>query len=96
MCMKRDYHGTSNTQIDICMRPLINFLQEEGYKTLACCCGHGRYPITVVVESRYIDGLLAQELFTNTYLPRTRRFYKKDKQGYYYIPETLRGKDGRS
>ncbi|KKN60172.1 hypothetical protein LCGC14_0534630 [marine sediment metagenome] len=87
MCIKRDYDKTSNTQIDICMRPLIKFLQEEGYKTLACCCGHGRYPITVVVESGYIDGPPAQELFTNVDIPRFRKFYKKDNQGYYYIPE---------
>ena len=89
MCMKRVYIKTSNTQIDICMRPLINFLNSCDYKTVACCCGHGRYPITVVVE--YLGNF--RELFTNIHLPRTRRFYKKDKEGYYYIPETLRGKD---
>ena len=94
MCRKRDYHKTSNTQIDICMRPLIKFLQEE-WKTVACCCGHGRYPITVVVETGH-DGenYLYEELFTGIQILRTRRFYKKDEQGYYYIPETLRGKDG--
>src|SRR5262245_60070810 len=38
---------------DPCMRHLLVFLKlylKEGYKTVASCCGHGRYPMTVVVQ----------------------------------------------
>jgi len=29
------------------------------------------------------------ELFSGKIIPRKIKFYKKDKQGYYYIPETI-------
>ena len=30
------------------------------------------------------------ELFSGKLINRKKRFYKKDKEGYYYIPEVLR------
>ena len=69
------------------MRPLIKYLKEE-YWTVASCCGHGRYSITVVIKyQRAGEKRVFEELFTETRIPRSRRFYKKDKHGYYYIPE---------
>lgn len=88
MCKKTNYFKTSNTHIDKCMRAMIKYLKED-YDVVACCCGHGKYPITVVVESS--DEFF--ELFTNTKIPRKRRFYKKDKQGFYFIPEVLDEKE---
>lgn len=89
MCKKTNYHGTSNTQIDKCIRPLIEWLNETiEYPIIASCCGHNKYPITVIVK--YKDNkskILYYELFSWTKIPRTRRFYVKDKGGYYYIPE---------
>lgn len=32
---------------------------------------------------------IIQEVFTGVIIPRKRKFYKKDKQGYYYIPEVM-------
>lgn len=83
MCKKTNYHY-SNTRIDKCMKPLINFLKKH-YKIVACCCGHTKYPITIVVRfnGKYF------EMLTYTEIPRCRNFYKRDKQGYYYIPETI-------
>ena len=78
-----------DTRIDPCMRPLIKWLKKKEYKTLACCCGHGKYPMTIVVKSKVFNNG-AWELLTETWIPRTKRFYKKDKQGYYYIPEVLK------
>jgi len=57
-----------------------------GFKILACCCGHGKYPMTIVYE---IPKRAKFELFSGKVIPRKKRFYIKDKQGYYYIPETL-------
>ena len=90
MCQKTNYH-TSNTHIDKCMRPLIKYLQVNLFplifKIRACCCGHGKYPITVIVEA--VKENKFYELFTRTPIPRKRKFYKKDKDGYYYIPEVI-------
>jgi len=89
MCKKTNYKS-SNTRIDKCMRSLIKWIRSQGYETVASCCGHGKYPLTVVIKepvhgpsgfSQYF------ELSTSTEILRTRNFYKKDKQGYYYIPE---------
>ena len=71
------------------MVPLIDVLQnlmmiaKLPTKIVASCCGHNKYPRTVVckgVNRNY-------ELFTNITIPRTRNFYKRDSEGYYYIPE---------
>lgn len=85
MCELKKYHGTSNTQIDKCMKPLIKWLNRyEQYVIRACCCGHGKYPMTIIVTNLRFKHW---ELLSDTLIPRERRFYKKDKQGYYYIPE---------
>ena len=79
-----------NGKLDLC-GDCFKGLKGEGYKTLACCCGHGHdiYPMTVVVEKIIKGEKLNFELFTNTLIPRKRNFYKRDKDGYYFIPEVL-------
>ena len=39
------------------------------------------------------DGKTIVDLVSNKIIPRTKRFYKKDKQGYYYIPEIMHKTD---
>ncbi len=73
-------------RIDPCLMNLIDFLQYSGIKTLACCCGHGKYPMTIVCEW---GGNILEIVSYNT-IPRKKKFYKKDKQGYYYIPEVMK------
>lgn len=87
MCKKTNYKS-SNVRIDKCIRLLIKFVQRCGYDTVASCCGHCKYPLTIVCK-RYggYRGLVTYELFTNVIIPRKRRFYKRDKKGYFYIPE---------
>ncbi|MBI4029367.1 MAG: hypothetical protein HY376_03295 [Candidatus Blackburnbacteria bacterium] len=86
MCKK----GNSR-RIDKCMIQLIKSLNALGIITFASCCGHGRYPPTVVVNhSRDSLGTIHYynfELFTGRTIPRNSRFYKRDKKGYFYIPE---------
>jgi hypothetical protein len=75
-----------DTSIDPCMRNLIYFVKEIAhYETFACCCGHSKYPMTIVVKSK-VDGRPI-EILTKTPILRKKRFYKRDKQGVYYIPE---------
>lgn len=78
--------------IDPCMQPLLQSLSGrlyEYYKTLACCCGHGKYPMTLIIK--HDDSKYPIEIFSNKCIPRKKKFYKKDKEGYYYIPETIEG-----
>ena len=73
-----------DTRIDPCIRKLINSLNNHGTKTLASCCGHGKYDMSIIVK--YNDNEVF-DLISDTNIPRKRRFYKRDKQGVYYIPE---------
>jgi len=87
MCKKTNYK-TPNTRIDECMRDLIRNLNLHfrDIKTVASCCGHGKYNMSIVVEDKYKNHW---DICSNEIIPRTRNFYKKDKKGYYYIPEVI-------
>lgn len=70
------------------MRNLIenlNCFKHPQIKIIACCCGHNKYPKSVVIDAKH--GIY--ELFTGKFIPRKTRFYKRDKQGYFYIPEVV-------
>ena len=92
MCKKRNsaritvaaYSGEIRT--DKCMKPLIEFLWHKDINTRACCCGHGKYPMTIVV---WIEDDGFYEIVSGIKIPRETKFYKKDKQGYYFIPEVM-------
>lgn len=71
------------------MKGLISRLNKEGYQTLGCCCGHGVYPMSIIIKGSL--GIV-REWITSKPILRKRKFYKKDARGYYYIPET-RGKN---
>ncbi len=72
-------------RIDPCMKKEIEKLNKERFITLACCCGHRKYTKTIIVKSLLNE--MPFEIFAQQYIPRKKKFYKKDKQGYYYIPE---------
>ena len=99
MCQKRSSvnaihiqsHQLKKIRVDSCIRDFIVSLNNHGYNTVACCCGHGKYPLTVVC--RVGDSDLFFELISGTDIPRTKRFYKKDSEGFYYIPEVTDGKN---
>lgn len=87
MCRKTQFKYCPST-IDSCMRDYIKFLISLNLIPRACCCGHGRYKKTIIVETTNIFGEITNyDLFTGIAIPRKRNFYKKDKEGYYYIPE---------
>jgi len=75
-------------RIDRCIAKLIIKLNEDiGMTTYGSCCGHGRYPMTIIVASSPKKIGLKHEFCSGIQIPRTRRFYLKDKEGFYYIPE---------
>lgn len=86
MCQKRNSRRFSNKRVDSCLVPLLLSLEFLGVETVASCCGHGKYPMTVIAKkgSKTDFGL---EIFTGLIIPRTKRFYKPDNKGFYYIPE---------
>ena len=75
---------TGARRMDKCMHNLVVLLQSLDIKTLASCCGHGRYPMSLVVQTK--KGKIF-DLMSKKDIPRKKRFYRKDKDGYYYIPE---------
>ena len=90
MCKKTQFKYCPST-IDKCMRKFVRNLDiiiKEPWKVVACCCGHGKYPMTIVVKSDITGEVI--EIFNLKSIPRDKRFYKKDKQGYYYIPEVIK------
>ena len=74
---------SGDTRIDPCMRNVVKILGNFNMIIKACCCGHKKHPMSIVVSS--LGG--HYELFSGVYIPRRKRFYKRDKKGYYFIPE---------
>jgi hypothetical protein len=79
--------GRKQVRVDACLKPLIPFVDSllNNCDLVACCCGHGRYPMTILGKYRS-DGRV-RELLSGTDIPRKRNFYRKDKDGFYFIPE---------
>ncbi len=87
MCKKTNYK-IPNPRIDKCMLNLVNFINKHtDFKTVSCCCGHNKYPVTLLVRHPIYDKGYALEVFSRKVIMRSRNFYKRDKPGYYYIPE---------
>ncbi len=86
MCNFKKFR-TSKPTIDKCMIPLLAVLKAyTPYKVIACCCGHKKYPMTIVYENGKGN---IWELISDIKMTRTKRFYRRDAEGYYYIPETI-------
>lgn len=83
MCKKQK--GLHN-RIDPCMVSLITYLKVYGMKPVASCCGHGKYKMSIVCD---FDGE-KKDIISNIEIPRKTKFYKKDKWGFYYIPEVIK------
>lgn len=88
--------GHPARRIDPCMNPLVQWINEQGqYRTLACCCGHGKYEPTIIVVRRIdAEPKRIYEWFTMQLLPGrrhykngrvNRRFYVRDGQGIYHL-----------
>ena len=81
-------NNTKHSRIDKCMKKLIEFINEHTniFEVVACCCGHFKYPMTIILKS---ESCAFFDLMSGKIIPRTRNFYKKDEEGYYFIPETI-------
>lgn len=73
-------------RVDKCIRHLPLSLSVQGFNVVACCCGHGKYPLTVVCNNKdRKNGHF--DLISGKDIPRKKRFYFRDKEGFFYIPE---------
>ncbi len=82
-------NNTKHSRIDKCIRNLVENMEvliDKRFKLKACCCGHGIYPLSIVIE---LPSGMIVEMVSSKIIPRKRNFYKKDKKGFYYIPECV-------
>lgn len=78
-------------RIDPCIKGMIeqlNAMLNKEWEILSCCCGHGKYPLSIVCQHKMFKAPF--DLVSNKNIHNKKKFYKKDKQGYYYIPEVLK------
>lgn len=85
MCEKKQFKYCPS-EIDECMK---NILEHIHGNVVACCCGHGKYPMTIVKKMGLETDPYFIEVLSGKVIPRKKRFYKRDKKGYYFIPETM-------
>lgn len=78
-------HQHKWVKVDSCIAGDIESLNGRGIRTLGSCCGHGKYPRTIVA----IEERGNYESYSLKQIKRKKRFYVKDKNGLYFIPETL-------
>jgi hypothetical protein len=65
-----------------------NMLFRKEARIVGCCCGHGKYPKTIIIRvDSPLMGKFTFELFSRKNLLARKRFYRRDKEGHYYIPE---------
>ena len=80
--------GKRLINVDGCLPILLKVLNENKQRTtLASCCGHGKYHPSIVVKLPGFQYPL--EIFSGEFILRKSRFYIKDTNGFYFIPEAL-------
>lgn len=89
MCKKLPY---CNPRIDSCLQEeIIGINRSVGLKTIASCCGHGKHKKTVVIIFKQSKKVF--EHFSGVFLSlgkrKGNRYYKKDSDGFFFIPEVI-------
>ena len=74
--------GKKKLRVDRCMARLMEKVNSLGLKTVACCCGHGRYPMTVIYE----EGNKQFDLISGVEIKVPVRRYVSDEEGFMHIP----------
>lgn len=75
-------------RIDPCIRGLpwaLSFV--GGFHVVGCCCGHGRHPLSVICKNPNRKKNNYFDLISGVDIPRSKRFYFRDKEGYFFLPE---------
>jgi len=69
---------------------MIYRLNVFGIQTVGSCCGHNHYPLSIVYRTCHNGVETFYELISGVEIPRTRNFYVKDRDGFFYIPEAIK------
>jgi hypothetical protein len=91
MCQKRSTTRVKvdgkTVRVDACLKDLIPLIDSllPHQDLLGSCCGHNRYPLTIIVRSRRSGRV--EELISNIIILRKRNIYRMDSNGFYYVPE---------
>lgn len=91
MCKKKDY---CNREVDSCINQEVKILKDRGFKTISSCCGHKKYPKTIIIRKinnivfEWFSGRILKN-YNPKFDKRHNTYYKKDKEGFYYIPEII-------
>ena len=72
-------------KVDKCIELLVRHLRLEGVNLVASCCGHGKYPMTLLVKS--VGSVY--DMVSGKVIRRKSKFYVKDERGVFYVPETI-------
>ena len=86
--MKEVIIQDKSISVDSCIAETVQMINTElsnKIKTLGCCCGHGKYPKTIVVKD-LLTGI-NYEYFTKKIIRRSRNLYYKDNEGIFHLPE---------
>ena len=78
----------NSRRIDPCLVNLIGYLQGQGIETVSCCCGHGIYPMTIIVKTNQ-PGITMEICSGTEFKDRKKKYYKKGENGIYFIPEVV-------
>lgn len=96
MCEKLVTNGSARN-IDSCLIHELESIKntfprfKDKFKMIMSCCGHGKYHKTLIVQNNYSQHFF--EWFNGISLTSNKRsdsrkpFYKRDDEGYYFIPE---------
>jgi len=80
MCEKKPY---CNRKVDECIRDIVTVINRYGiYRTISSCCGHNKYPRTIIVMDKITKEV--KDYDTQTHLSwgkrKRNRYYKKDSE----------------
>ncbi len=70
-------------RLDSCMVERVLLLNKAGVETKASCCGHGKYPPSIIIK----DGTsCTRDLFSDRkWSVNETRFYLSDQDGFYHL-----------
>jgi hypothetical protein len=74
--------------IDPCLKNLIGYLNGQGIETVACCCGHGIYPMSIIVRTK--EPGVTMDACSGAMFRDRKKYYRRDADGVYFIPETVK------
>lgn len=75
--------------VDSCIAKEVGEINKKGHiKTLGSCCGHFKYPKTIIVEIKETGTIV--EYYSGIIINRKRNFYYKDEEGIFRLPEQER------